>query len=237
MAKTITKKLNQEVCKAAESVAEVVQNNQLAVAYHFPSAIYLIDRPDFLTSVNKVSEEKIKIQKDIKDLDEIYPVFMSENYASDPRVKEFAAFVGSTAWNILNDQGYAMQNKATSFLEMWTQEHQKHSLMDTHVHANGAQIVGFYFLETPENCSKTVFHDPRVAKVQIDLPEQDINSLSVANKAVNFTPRPGLLIFAPSWLAHSFSRHASELPIKFVHFSLTTITTPQQVCPASAEVI
>lgn len=232
--KTKTKK----VCKAAESVAQVVQNTQLQVAHHFPCPIYLIERPDFLEAVKVVSEEALEKQRKERKLDEIYPVYMTQNYFADPRMAEFSSFVGSTAWNILNEQGYAMQDKAVQFTEMWTQEHHKHSAMDAHVHGFGSQIVGFYFLETPEDCSHVVFHDPRAAKVQIDLPEQDVNMATPASKAINFTPKPGMMIFANSWLAHSFTRHAAELPIKFVHFNLTVIQQ-QQACalPPAAEVI
>jgi uncharacterized protein (TIGR02466 family) len=132
-----------------------------------------------------------------------------------------------------------MQDKAVQFTEMWTQEHHKHSAMDAHVHGFGSQIVGFYFLETPEDCSRLVIHDPRAAKVQIDLPEQDISMATPASKMINFTPKPGMMIFASSWLMHSFTRHAAELPIKFVHFNLTVIPAPQQACalPPAAEII
>ena len=231
MAKTAIKK--SKVCKAAEQVAEVVKQTQLQVAYHFPCPIYIIERPDFLDAVNIVSEEALETVRKTQTLDEIYPVVMSKNYFADSRIAEFSEFIGSTAWNILSEQGYAMQDKAVSFTEMWTQEHHKHSAMDAHVHGFGSQIVGFYFLETPENCSRIVFHDPRAAKVQIDLPEQDVNMATPASKMINFQPKPGLMIFANSWLAHSFTRHAAELPIKFVHFNLTVI--PQmQTCPAPA---
>jgi len=98
------------------------------------------------------------------------------------------------------------------------------------------QIVGFYFLETPENCSNVVFHDPRTAKVQINLPEQDISMATPASRMINFTPKPGMMIFSNSWLSHSFTRHAADNPIKFVHFNLTVIMQPQS-CPAPAEVI
>lgn len=226
--KTKTKK----ICKAAESVAQVVQNTQLQVAYHFPCPIYVIERPDFLDVVNSVSEESLELLRKEQKLDEIYPVYMTGNYFGDSRLDKFTEFVGGTAWNILNEQGYAMQDKAVQFTEMWTQEHHKHSAMDAHVHGFGSQIVGFYFLETPENCSKVAFHDPRAAKVQIDLPEQDVNMATPASKAINFTPKAGMMIFANSWLAHSFSRHAAELPIKFVHFNLTVIQ--QQSCPMQA---
>ena len=239
MAKTATKKSKQKVCKAAESVAQVVQNTQLQVAHHFPCPIYLIERPDFLEVVNTVSEEALEVQRKERDLNEIYPVYMTGSYFGDPRMAGFSEFVGATAWNILNEQGFAMQDKAVQFTEMWTQEHYKHSAMDAHVHGFGSQIVGFYFLETPEDCSRVVFHDPRAAKVQIDLPEQDMNMATPASKMINFTPKPGLMIFANSWLMHSFTRHAAELPIKFVHFNLTVIHQPQQVCniPPAAEIV
>jgi uncharacterized protein (TIGR02466 family) len=161
---------------------------------------------------------------------------MTGNYYGDDRLLNFTEFVGATAWNILAEQGYSMQDKAVSFTEMWTQEHHKHSAMDAHIHGFGSQIVGFYFLETPKDCSHVVFHDPRSGKVQIDLPEQDISVATPASKMINFTPKAGMMIFANSWLAHSFTRHAAELPIKFVHFNLTVVSQPQ-TCSTSAEVI
>jgi hypothetical protein len=121
MAKTATKKSKQKVCKAAESVAQVVQNTQLQVAYHFPCPIYIIERPDFLEVVNPVSEEALDVAKKAQTLNEIYPVHMTGSYFGDPRMAGFSEFVGATAWNILNEQGYAMQDKAVQFTEMWTQ--------------------------------------------------------------------------------------------------------------------
>lgn len=236
MTKTTTKK--EKVCKAAESVAQVVQNTQLQVAYHFPCPIYIIERPDFLGIVNTVSEEALEVQRKQRDLNEIYPVYMTESYFGDSRMAGFSEFVGSTAWNILNEQGYAMQDKAVQFTEMWTQEHHKHSAMDAHVHGYGSQIVGFYFLETPEDCSHVVFHDPKIAKVQIDLPEQDATVVTPASKLINFVPKVGMMIFANSWLAHSFTRHAADTPIKFVHFNLTVIPAPQACnVPPPVEII
>jgi len=58
----------QKVCKAAESVAQVVQNTQLQVAYHFPCPVYLIERPDFLEAVNAVSEEALEVQRKDQNL-------------------------------------------------------------------------------------------------------------------------------------------------------------------------
>jgi uncharacterized protein (TIGR02466 family) len=245
MAKSVakTKAKVKPVCKAAKAVAEVVHNTQVQTAMCFPSVIYIIERPDFLDAVSSVSDENLEIQRKKQDLNEIYPVLMTESFFADPRLKEFSGFIGATAWNILNEQGYNMQNFNTTFLEMWTQEHHKHSAMDQHIHGHGSQIVGFYFLETPENCSRVVFHDPRAAKAPIDLPEQDMGAATFASKMINFEPKPGTLMFANAWLAHAFTRHAAETPIKFVHFNLGVQYAENAVCatpavaPADAEVI
>jgi len=234
MAKVKSKK----VCKAAQQVKEFVQNTQLQVAYHFPCPVYLIERPDFIESVNLVSEESLAKQHSEHQLDEIYPVMMSGNFADDPRIKAFAEFVGGTAWNILSEQGYAMQDKVITFSEMWTQEHHKHSAMEQHVHGFGSQVVGFYFIEVPENSSRVVFHDPRQGKVMSSLPEQDMNMATPASQMINFEPKPGLLIFSNSWLPHSFTRHANEKPIKFVHFNCNVQIAQPAACPMpAAEVI
>jgi len=207
------------------------------VAHHFPCPIYLMGRPDFLEAVTTVSEEYLEVARKGQLLNELYPVVMSDNYFGDERVKGFAEFVASTAWNILNEQGYAMQGNTVSFMEMWSQEHHKHSAMDQHVHGYGSQITGFYFLETPENCSRVIFHDPRAGKVQIDLPEHEMTNATAASKMVNFEPKPGMLLFANAWLAHSFSRHAADKPIKFVHFSLGVIQNPAAPPSSNVEVV
>jgi uncharacterized protein (TIGR02466 family) len=226
------------ICKAAEQVKEVVQSAQLEVAYHFPCPIYLIERPDFLENVSKVSEESLEIRRKEHPLDDIYPMIMSDNYFADQRIVQFTEFVGSTAWNILSEQGYAMQDKVVQFTEMWTQEHYKQSSMEQHTHGYGSQIVGFYFLEVPENSSRVVFHDPRMGKSLIDLPETDISQATVASRMINFEPKPGLLIFSNAWLAHSFTRHASDKPIKFVHFNFNIGLAQNISCPApAAEII
>jgi uncharacterized protein (TIGR02466 family) len=209
----------------------------LEVAYHFPCPIYIIERPDFLDTVKSVSDEQLEVARKERGLDEIYPVVMTGNYYADARVTDFANFVGATAWNILQEQGYAMEDKVVQFTEMWTQEHHKHSSMEQHVHGFGVQIVGFYFLETPEDSSRVVFHDPRSGKVQNDLPEQNMVNATPASRMVNFEAKEGRLIFSNSWLPHSFTRHASDKPVKFVHFNLTVTQAHPTCTMPAAEII
>ena len=162
-----------EIIDANGVVQEPIES-QLEQYHYFPSIVYSVKKPEFLDIVKTVSDELLaKRRKEQKEIDDIYPVVMTNNFYDDPRVEEFSKYIGQTAWNILQSQGYAMDQFNTQFTEMWTQEHHKHSLMEQHIHGYGSQIIGFYFLETPENCSRVVFHDPKPGKVQINLPESD----------------------------------------------------------------
>lgn len=206
------------MCSSANQPEEQKQEVVSANIY-FPTFIYSIEKPEFLEAVKKVAEEAfVDVRK--KSLDEIYPVHMTGNLFDKPEIIPFQFYVGGTAYNILSDQGYNIEGYETFFSEMWCQEHYKHSGMEQHVHGAGSQIVGFYFLDAPENCSKVVFHDPRPAKPITSWAEKDISQASSASNLINFTPKPGLLMFTNAWLPHSFSRHQAEEPIRFIHFNL-----------------
>lgn len=211
---------------------------QVNVAPHFPCPVYIVERPDFLAAVNEVSEESLKESHAQHQVNDIYPLMMGGNFMNDPRVRPFVEYIASTAWNILDDQGYAMQHFQTVCESMWTQEHHKQSSMEQHVHG-GVHIVGFYFLEVPEGSSRVVFHDPRPGKVMNELPQKDVRKATPASQMVNFEAAPGRVIFSNAWLPHSFTRHAGETPLKFVHFNLAVIPAnhPGYTCQAPAEVV
>jgi hypothetical protein len=72
----------------------------------------------------------------------------------------------------------------------------------------------------------------------LSLPEANPSQATLASTMINFKPQPGMMMFAPAWLAHSFGRNASKKPFRFVHFNLTVHQTAPVVCPvSSAEVI
>ena len=220
------------------TVADAPVVNEPQVFVYFQTLVYTDKKPEFLDVVREVCDEYVEKAKAEQELNEIYPVYMTGSFYDDPRMADFAQMVGQTAWDILGGQGYNMNGLSTFFTEMWCQQHYKHSSMEQHVHGFGSQIVGFYFTKTPEDCSRVVFHDPRAGKVMINLPEADMSLATPASNMINFKPEPGMLMFTNAWLAHSFTRHAANEPIQFVHFNLGVRQDMPHVCPApAAEVI
>jgi len=188
--------------------------------HYFTSALYGIRKPEFLNKVNKISMEYIERRKSCQELNEIYPVYMSENMFEDERLSDFSNFILSTSHEILASQGYKMDLFDVFFHEMWVQEHHKSSGQEQHIHGAGSQISGFYFLEVPKDSSRVVLHDPRPAKVYANLPEENPGIGSYASQMITFTPEPGATMFTNSWLPHSFNKNSSDKPFRFIHFNL-----------------
>lgn len=207
----------------------------------FPCPIYYYDLPTFLPVVRKISREYLKkAQEKHNPKGEKHLLAMSDHFAHDERLKEFCSELAEVCHYILASSGYQMDNLSTFFTAMWTQEHHYLSLMENHIHGHGEQLVGFYCLDAPTNCSRVVFHDPRPGKVQINLPEQDHSAATLASQMINFELKPGRMFIAPAWLPHSFTRNMNpKKPTRFVHFDVGIQYTPQHACECvpAAEVI
>ena len=189
----------------------------------FPSTIYVVSKPEFLADVTAVSEEKLKDQR--KNKNDIYPVVMSGDLLEDERVREFSQYVLQMSWEILADQGYAIDLFTLGYTEFWTQEHYKGSGMDYHTHSNFSQLIGFYVLDAPETGSDLILHDPRTGKVQIDLPEKDPVKITKASSRVFMKLKKGDLILTNAYIPHSFTRNMSNKPVRFVHMNVMAIPT------------
>ena len=217
---------------------EEPQSAPLDQFHYFATPVYITQQPQFLEIVKAIAADSIAQVHGDKKPDKIHPVRMSGNMLEDARIAPFAEFIANTAWNILASQGFAMDGFSTSFTELWCQEHYQTSSMEYHTHPGGNFLVGFYFLDVPDGAPPVVIHDPRPGRVMLSLPEADPSQATLSSTMINFKPQPGMVMFAPAWLAHSFGRNASKKPFRFVHFNLTVQQTPPVVCPvSSAEVV
>lgn len=214
------------------------QSAPLDQFHYFATPVYITQQPQFLDVVKAIAADSIAQVHGDKKPDKIHPVRMSGNMLEDERIASFAEFIANTAWNILASQGFAMDGFSTSFTELWCQEHYQTSSMEYHTHPGGNFLVGFYFLDVPDGAPPVVIHDPRPGRVMLSLPEADPSQATLSSTMINFKPQPGMVMFAPAWLAHSFGRNASKKPFRFVHFNLTVHQTAPVVCPvSSAEVV
>lgn len=203
---------------------------------YFSSPVYSIEKPEFLSDVLAASNDALrKARKEVKP-DETYPVTMA-GFDNEPRITPFWDYTVNTGWNLLKDQGYAMEGLETYFTEFWCQQHDKYSSMEYHLHGD-CKLIAFYFLECPKDPPRLVIHDPRHGKIMSPLREANINVISQASNAINFVPKPGTLMFANAWLPHSLTRNTSVKPFKFIHMNIDTRAGAVQVChQPTAEIV
>jgi uncharacterized protein (TIGR02466 family) len=194
--------------------------------HYFPSVIYTIDKPEFLDSIEPVSQEYLDVSRNNQQFNDIYPVYQTQSFQTDPRVTDFVRFIGQTSWDILAGQGYNMAPLHTFITELWCQEHLKFSGQEEHLHGHGNQISGFYFLQVPDDAPRTAIFDPRPAKQYANLPETDMSKATYASHAINFLPKRGQFMFMNSWLPHGFTKNPSEQPFRFIHFNIGIIPAP-----------
>lgn len=203
----------------------------LEAGCYFPSPVFSVQKPEFLQKARQVGVEYLNKAKQAQpNPNPLYPVHMTDNFYHDDRLKDMVDYVGNTGWEILTMMGYNMDSLRIKIQEFWLQDHNMNSSMGEHVHPYGAQISGFYFIDCPENSSNVIFHDPRPGKKQIHLPEIDHTQVTLGSCAINLSPQPGVFIFVPSWLPHSFSRHGSNESFRFIHFNLVVVPAEQEKC-------
>lgn len=205
-----------------------------STSYYFSSSVYTAEEEKFLADAKAVTADYVQAIKGKPDYVKSR-LIQTEWIGGDQRIHALSQHIADLGWETLQQQGYAMQGQEVYFLEYWAQEHQKHSGMDEHVHGFGSQLVGFYFLDCPDENARVVFSDPNQAKKQINLMQADQTKATFASTAINFQPKAGMLMMTNSWVPHLFTRNESDKPFTFIHFSLGV--RPASVFHAPAEVI
>jgi len=211
--------------------------DKLEETNYFSTTVYAVKKPEFLKAVREVSHTYLQKSRARKKTAKPMTV-MTANYANDPIVAEFAQYVSQTAWNILNAQGYEMDNLVTYFHEMWTHEHNYMSGLDSHFHGHGSQISAFYFIDVPTSGSKLIIHDPRDAKVITSLHPKNSKTLTAASPKAVFAPAEGTLMLFNAFVTHSFTRNMNkDKPLRFVHMNIGVAQAPQSLQEPKVEVI
>lgn len=189
--------------------------SSFGTSYYFSSAVYTAEEPQFLDQAKTVVADYLK--SSVKSPDGL---LIQTASMFDGRLEGMIKHIAQSGWNILDSQGYDMSDKSTKLMEFWAQEHQKYSGMDEHIHGDSVQLVGFYFLDCPDEEARVIFSDPNQAKKQINLPQKDMSQVTLGTTVVNFQPKPGLLIMTNAWVPHLFTRNKADKPFTFIHFTI-----------------
>jgi uncharacterized protein (TIGR02466 family) len=202
----------------------------------FPTPIWHEDCPQFVSELDKASnphieESKKRIKKDIdlrnknfgnkKDMSFVYH---SKTLIKDKKFKNFLNYAGATSKNLLLEMGFDLNDFEVFTTEAWVQEFAKHGGGHhmLHTHWNG-HISGFYFLKGSEKTSRPYFDDPRSGNMMNLLPQKDKTLVTYSTTQINYEPRPGRIMFFPSYLPHLFSVDCGYEPFRFIHFNCQAI--------------
>lgn len=193
---------------------------ELYCAHHFQTAIYQTQKSEWVSPVLHGLEEYYqKIRKELQPT-KIFPVYQTDDISKEKDLAFFINYILNTGYQILEDQGYDLSDHELIFDEMWAQDVMTYGHHFPHVHQN-CQISGFYFLECPTDGIYPIFYDPRQGKNMINLPEKNIDDMTLASYECNYKPVPGMFLFFNAWLPHSFQLNGSEENCKFIHFNIS----------------
>jgi uncharacterized protein (TIGR02466 family) len=162
----------------------------------FPSAIARANFPQFIKPAFDVIQERMAQQTP-----NVWNVCQSDEMF-DPRLDGLLEQIAQRSFSMLSEQGYDMTNVQTRVSEFWGKEFRKTGQHIEHVHANNAQISGFYFIEVPRNSSMPIIFDPRQGKRQINMRQANMDEMTYASEQFYMQVAAGDLILTNSWLPH-----------------------------------
>jgi len=215
----------------------MAKTNQLNSAVYFSSPIYSIEISEWVDDINKICDKYIKEarknnvkvikereKKLGKKIGDHGMSYHSTSLVGDPALKELQEYIGSTSWNILDHMGYDLKNYELFWTEFWVQEfgdkggghHEGHIHYDNH-------ISGFYFLKCSDKTSMPVFHDPRPTKLMTQLPLKNEKEITLGTGKIHIKPKPGTMIFFPSYMEHQYVVDDGVEPFRFIHFNLQAV--------------
>jgi len=201
----------------------------MIIEEYFKTPIWFEQKPEFVKSLNKASNQYIKdAKKREKDYIKKYGDF-GRSYHSTPLTHDnnfldFRNYIGQKSWEFLDWQGFDMQQYTTMFSEMWVQEFAKkggghHS---AHIHWN-QHVSGFYFLKCSDKTSYPIFHEPRTGARSTKLKLKNTKGIFHGTELVNFRPKPGTLIIFPGYLEHEYAVDHGVEPFRFIHWNIQAI--------------
>ena len=201
----------------------------MQITEYFKTPIWIEEKPEFIKSLNKASNEYIKATKKrekdyIKKWGDFGRSYHSTPLTMDNRFLDFRNYIGQKSWEFLDWQGFDMQKYQTMFSELWVQEFAKNGggHHSAHVHWN-QHVSGFYFLKCSDKTSYPIFHEPRTGARATKLHMKPSNNIFHGTELIHFKPKPGTMIIFPGYLEHEYAVDHGIEPFRFIHWNIQAV--------------
>jgi uncharacterized protein (TIGR02466 family) len=201
----------------------------MQITEYFKTPIWIEDKPEFVKSLNKASNQYIKDAKKrekefIKKHGDFGRSYHSTPLTMDNNFLDFRNYIGQKSWEFLDWQGFDMQQYTTMFSELWVQEFAKNGggHHSAHIHWN-QHVSGFYFLKCSDKTSYPIFHEPRTGARATKLKMKPGNGVFHGTELVHFKPKPGTLIIFPGYLEHEYAVDFGVEPFRFIHWNIQAV--------------
>ena len=201
----------------------------MQIVEYFKTPIWIEDKPEFVKSLNKASNQYIKDARKrekefIKKHGDFGRSYHSTPLTMDNNFLDFRNYVGQKSWEFLDWQGFDMQQYTTMFSELWVQEFAKNGggHHSAHIHWN-QHVSGFYFLKCSDKTSYPIFHEPRTGARATKLKMKPGNGVFHGTELVHFKPKPGTLIIFPGYLEHEYAVDFGVEPFRFIHWNIQAV--------------
>ena len=201
----------------------------MQIQEYFKTPVWIEDKPEFVKSLNKESNQYIKDAKKrekeyIKKHGDFGRSYHSTPLIMDNNFLDFRNYVGQKSWEFLDWCGFDMQQYTTMFSELWVQEFAKkggghHS---AHIHWN-QHVSGFYFLKCSDKTSYPIFHEPRTGARSTKLKLKNNKGIFHGTELVHFKVQPGTLIIFPGYLEHEYAVDYGIEPFRFIHWNIQAV--------------
>jgi uncharacterized protein (TIGR02466 family) len=203
----------------------------------FSTPIYRVEKPQWLSTINKACDPLLKKAKKDNDIlfkkrDKLYKIKKGDfgwthhtgSLVNLRGLEDLQYFIGESSNQLLKDMGYDTSKYILTITEFWAQEFSRLGAghHDAHCHYDN-HVSGFYFLKCSPRTSYPVFHDPRAGKLMAQLPMKNSKDLSSGVDHIHVTPSPGTFIMFPAYLTHQFTVDLGVDPFRFIHFNIQAV--------------
>ena len=179
---------------------------------YFSVPFYYKDISDSKRINKEIIENSIKLRKEYpKSLGRALELgwHSPDDIHKRDEFKEIVTQITNAQKEIFNNENYE-KNSNPKITSMWVNISDKYSHHKNHIHTNNIWS-GTYYVQTPKDCGRIWFNDPKTEAHMIDVYYENHNCNSYQHREIYWEPVEGRIIFFPSYMTHEVETNLSNL--------------------------